>query len=560
MRRIFFITFIILISVSLQAQVAPYKYYIQFTDKNNSPYSLDHPEVFLTQRAIARRLAHNIPLSENDIPVNPQYIQGVAATGAEILNATRWFNGVTVYTTDSTVLSAIAALPYVDHVVLASHPNGESREKIYFKNESTSNNIPLHANKHFKNGNSYDYGYAYNQINQINGIGLHNLGYRGQGMVIAVLDAGYVGVQTQPLFDSLWANNQILGTKDFVHPGGNVFTEASHGREVLSCMGANIPGLMIGTAPKASYWLLRSEDINSENVIEEYNWVSAAEFADSVGADIINSSLGYINFDNPAFNHPYSDMDGNTCVSSIGADIAASKGILVTNSAGNSGGNYTFPWIGAPADGDSVFTIGAVDGNGNRASFSSIGPTYDGRIKPTVMAKGLNATVANNDTSVMEGSGTSFSSPIMAGMTACLWQAYPQFNNMEIIKALKQSGSTADNPNNYMGWGIPDFMNASSIITKIILKTRINGFVTASPNPFINHLKLEFKIKNRQKFNLILRNTMGANLFSKTITVSDSNNSVYLYGIFNNLTSGVYFLEVSGSNKFQTLKLIKENN
>ncbi len=543
--------FIFIVQIAA-AQVAPDKYYIQFTDKNNSPYSLNHPEEFLTQRAIERRQAYNIPITENDLPVNPQYIQGVADAGAQILNPTRWLNGVTVYTDNQAVLDSINALPYVDHTVLLKA--GDAGKKSFFEKENVSK-VPPGSLKSQDAASAYNYGMAYNQIHQINGTGLHDLGYRGQGMVIAVLDAGFNDVPTQPLFDSLWANNQILGTKDFVYPGGNVFEGHSHGRMVLSCMGANIPGLMIGTAPKASYWLLRSEEGPTENVIEEYNWVSAAEFADSVGADVINSSLGYIDFDNPAFSHPYSDMDGNTCISTIGADIAASKGILVVNSAGNSGSNYTFPWVGAPADGDSVFSIGAVDAQGNRASFSSIGPTYDGRIKPVVMAQGVGTTVADNGSGVTFGSGTSFSSPVMAGMSACLWQAHPEMNNMDIIEALKASASQHDNPDNYMGWGIPDFMKANALLTTIENKESDSRFAEVYPNPVKDKLIVRFVQPVTSPVSCRVINQLGATVLQLDLaTAKQKQFSLSL----SSLPAGLYFVSLNTGADEETIKILKE--
>ncbi|VAW29171.1 Peptidase S8 and S53, subtilisin, kexin, sedolisin, partial [hydrothermal vent metagenome] len=392
MKKYFLFFLLVLFNSSLYPQIAPDKYFIQFTDKNNSPYSLSQPEKYLTARALARRARYHIPIKENDIPVNPQYVKAVANTGVQILNTSRWLNGITVYTTDTALIDSIKSFTFVRSTLKFS-PAGQKEDK--FRKEAA---IPAVGTPVFKAVDTQEakYGAALTQIKQINGIYLHNKGYRGEGMVIAVLDAGYSSVPKQPLFDSLRNDHRILGTKDFVVPGGDVYPQHYHGRMVLSCMAADIPGTMIGTAPKASYWLLRSEDARSENVIEEYNWVSAAEFADSVGADVINSSLGYIAFDDTTFSHPYSDMDGKTCISTRGAEIAASKGILVVNSAGNDGQSIAFPWIGAPADGDSVLTAGAVTATGIRASFSSIGPTYDGRIKPTVMAMGQGDAVANS--------------------------------------------------------------------------------------------------------------------------------------------------------------------
>ena len=446
------------------SQVAPDKYWVKFTDKNNSPYSINNPEAFLSQKAIDRRINQGIAVVENDLPVNQTYITAVANTGATILNVSKWFNSVTVYTEDPAVIAAINALAFVSVVeTISNNSLGEGKKSIkpFFEHESMSEIPVTEPIKGTTSGESYDYGSAFNQINMLNGIPLHDLGFDGEGMTIAVLDAGFINADILSAFDSLWLNNKILGYKDFADPlNPDIFGSHSHGTSVLSTMGANLPNQMVGTAPQASYWLLRCEYAPTEYIIEEINWASAAEFADSVGADIINSSLGYTLFDDPSQNHTYQDMDGNTAPGTKAADMAASKGILVVNSAGNDGSN-SWTYIGAPADGDSVFSIGAVTASGNYASFSSIGPTYDGRIKPNVVAQGSGSTIISAYSgSVTTGSGTSFSSPITAGMVACLWQAHPDKKNTEIMAAIEQSATLADNPTAQLGYGIPDYFEA----------------------------------------------------------------------------------------------------
>ena len=540
---------------SLFAQDFPDKYYVQFTDKNNSPYSVDNPQEFLSQRAIERRQKQGITIDIKDIPVNPQYIQGVKDAGAQILNPTKWMNGVTVKITGNSVLQAVQALPYVSEVKLITYTYKRNKTgKTFFDNEI----ITPYKDRGItttKGTSYYNYGEAYQQINLINGIPLHEMGYRGQGMVIAILDAGFNNVPTQPLFDSLWDNGQILGTKDFVTPGGNVFSGSSHGRMVLSTIGANKPGVMIGTAPKASFWLLRPENPAQEYIAEEYNWVSAAEFADSVGADVINSSLGYIDFDDASQDHEFSELDGNTAVVTIGADIAASRGMIVCNSAGNSGGNW-WDHLGFPADGDSVFTVGAVDNSGNYAWFSSPGPTYDGRIKPNVVATGSGTTVANGSNGVTYGSGTSFSSPITAGMVACLWQALPEKNNMEVMWSVMESGSTSNNPNNHIGWGIPDYENALSILTSIDKNINNQNKMLAQvfPNPFYDKLILKLNGFYKEMLSVSITDITGKEIFTNNynypgfmITVNN----------LNSLPEGVYFITVKNNKKAQTLKIIK---
>lgn len=488
MKRLTLLTLVVFLSGILVSQVAPDKYWVKFTDKNNSPYSIDNPEEFLTQRALDRRAAHGIPVDMSDIPVNPAYIQGVAATGATILTVSKWFNSVTVYTTSSSVITDINNLPYVQSVLKAgasqSNVGNDYDEKPFFSNEEYS--LPQAGN--FKSQTSaslYNYGEAYNQIHMLNGDLLHDMGYNGSGMVIAVLDAGFQNADNLTAFDSIWNNGQVLGYKDFVSPQNpNIFNSHFHGSAVLSTMAANLPGTYVGTAPGASYWLLRSEDGASENLIEELNWVSAAEFADSVGADVINSSLGYTVLDDPAWSHTYEDMDGNTTPITIGADKAMSKGMIVVNSAGNSGSG-SWQYIGAPADGDSVFSIGAVDANGNYASFSSVGPTYDGRLKPNVVAQGSGtAYIDPGNGSVSFGNGTSFSSPITAGLVACLWQANPSARNTGITAAIEQSASLYSDPNMMLGYGIPDYAMANSILTVIDHPDPESYELIVSPSPF----------------------------------------------------------------------------
>ncbi len=551
--------FALLISI-LYSQDLPDKYYVQFTDKNNSPYSVDNPEEFLSQRAIERRLRQGIPVDEKDLPVNPQYLQGVKNAGAQLLFPTKWLNGATVIITGQDVIDAVESLPYVSEIKLITY--------LSVKGKKSTNKKSFFDNERFepykkgdvtgeKSSLDYDYGAAYAQINLINGIPLHNAGYRGQGMVIAILDAGFENVPTQPLFDSLRANGQILGTKDFVTPGGNVYTGHSHGRKVLSTMGANQPGVMIGTAPKASYWLLRPENPAQEYVAEEYNWVSAAEFADSAGADIINSSLGYIDFEDPSQDHTYEQLDGNTAIVTIGADMAASRGLVVCNSAGNSGGNW-WDHLGFPADGDSVFTVGAVDNNGNYASFSSPGPTYDGRIKPNVVATGSGTTVADGGSGVTYGSGTSFSSPITAGMVACIWQAMPDMNNMEIMWAIMESGSLSDDPNNKMGWGIPDYQKALGILTAIDSNKENNDHIIAEvyPNPFTTTLSLKLKKYLQDPLSVTMTDITGKIVYSRTF--GQPGFYVGINDLDSQLKQGIYVLEIRTQDNVQTVKIVKQ--
>ena len=557
MKKTTILTILFLATYTLFSQIAPDKYYIQFTDKNNSPFSIDNPDEFLSQRAIARRNAQGIQITLQDLPVNHDYLSGVAATGVTILNPTKWFNGVTIYTTDSLALDAIAALPYVANIRSSGNKTVEEHTKPFFANESI---FPMVSQKISQKIGELDYGSSYNQIKMLNGVSLHESGFLGQGMIISVLDAGFRNVDNLPVFDSLWENGQILGTRDFVNPGTFVFDYHSHGTSVLSTMGGFFSGQLIGTAPKASYYLLRSEEAagkSPENIIEEYNWVSAAEFADSVGTDIINSSLGYTTFDDPTQNHSYEDMDGNTTPITIGADIAASKGILVVNSAGNSGG-ASWHYIGAPADGDSVFTIGAVTPDSILAGFSSHGPTFDGRIKPNVVAQGSPAWVANSDSNFANGYGTSFSSPIIAGMCACLWQSHPNCSNIDIINVLQLSGSHYNNPDNDFGYGIPDFIKADDLLLIQFPETTYkNNIVKISPNPFIDKVIIVYQTENIGSILIEIFDITGKQLYSFNKELSYSGNNLITINNIDYLVSGTYIIKITSETNISTAKLIK---
>ncbi len=396
------------------------RYAVQLTDKNNSPYSISNPLAYLSQRAIDRRTAQGIAITSHDFPVNPSYVSQIAATGATVINTSRWLNTVTIETSSPAVLAAVNALPFVQQVYNVGRMADPNKVKDKFVFETP---YPLAAaSKNSSSVLSFNYGPSQNQIAMLGGDILHNQGKTGQGMVIAVIDAGFFNADNMIVFDSLRNDNRLLGTWDFVDHNAQVYDDHAHGTFVTSIMAGNWPGNIVGTAPHASYWLLRSEYAPTETLMEEFYWAAAAEFADSAGADIINSSLGYYEFDNPAQNHTYVDMNGKTTPVSRAAAAAASKGIIVCNSAGNEGAS-NWNYIIAPADADSIISVGAVDDQMNYAWFSSNGPTSDGRVKPTVAAQGQGTFVADlSNNGVFAGNGTSFSSPVMAGMMACLWQ------------------------------------------------------------------------------------------------------------------------------------------
>ena len=553
-KTVLFILICFVSALALEAQIAPDKYYVQFTDKNDSPYSIDEPQEFLTQRALKRREKNGVSITQDDLPVNPAYLTGVKNKGVKLRIATRWLNGVTIETDDPSLLTLIESLPYVDTITILEERMSFRPKPMEEPLAMGEGFIPDYNNK-VSGASEYDYGYAEFQISQINGIPLHLDGYDGDGVVIAVLDGGFTGVQEHPVFESLWTNGQVLGAKDYVNGGDNVYTESGHGRSVLSTMAANAPGVMVGTAPKADYWLLRTEDVKSENVIEEFNWISAAEFADSVGADVINSSLSYVDFDIPAWDYTHEELDGRTAFSTFGAVMAMRKGILVCNSAGNSGSSE-FPWNGAPADADSILSVGAVDINDDRVSFSSTGPSGDGRIKPDVMALGAATIVAYGTDTIGPGYGTSFASPIIAGMSACLIQANPDTDLQTIIASIKQSGSNSGTPDNNMGWGIPDYELANSNMTTVEYNDFDSDAIRIWPNPSSgNSIAIGFDAPSARDCQVQIVDLTGNVILSENYPKGLNNKQI---GPLQNLAAGMYLVRVITGERVEVAKLIRQ--
>jgi len=535
--------------IACTAQLSDYRYFIRFTDKNNSAYSISNPSEYLSAKSIQRRSKQNIPVDMLDIPVNQQYLDSLVAHGATLFNCSKWLNGVSVSVPDSATLNSILSLPFVQNSTRVFRM-GNTTDRIKF--ESFRNSDPASQRMYQPvSTQSYSYGLGYNQIHIMKGDFLHDMGYRGEGMVISLLDAGFYMADQLPVFDSLNADGRVLGTWDFVDNESSVYEDDAHGEAVLSCISANMPDSLVGTAPKASFYLLRSEETASENIIEEYNWAAAAEYADSVGTDVISSSLGYTTFDsiidqgdtlpNPT-NHTYNDMDGNTCPSSIAADIAVSKGILVLNSAGNSGNN-SWHYIGAPGDGDSVLCVGGVGPEGFHAGFSSYGPSADNDVKPNVAAQGAWTAIQGTDGFInIYGFGTSFSCPVLAGSATCLWQAYPTATAMEIHDAIQQSANYAHDPNDSLGYGIPNFQLAHQLLSVNDHQLFANALVVY-PNPVIDDVRFLLKSMRQGTLLVDLYDVSGKKIMSNEM-YSDGVHSNVIAGS-ESLATGIYIMKVA---------------
>lgn len=536
-----------LLILSTKVSVAQNFYWVAFTDKNNTEFSLSHPEEYLSQRAIQRRIKQNIAIDSLDLPVNEQYIRQVLQLDAKFVHASKWLNGLTVKTVSDSFPNLVMQLPFIKNIQLT---------KPDVMDKSTFNKFAVTAksNANQREIDSSFYGNSYNQVAQLNGQYLHGKQYFGQGVQIAVLDAGFLHVDNFSTFDSLRAENRILGTKDFVNPQSDFFSTHYHGMSVLSCMAGYIPGILVGTAPKASYWLLRSEDADSEYIIEEDNWVVAAEYADSAGADIINSSLSYSTYEDESTSHTYEDMDGNTTRVSIGAGVAASRGMLVFVSVGNEGADK-WKYIAAPSDADDVLGIGAVTATGEPAYFTSYGPAFDGDVKPNASAMGWNTFLQKKDGSLNSGNGTSFSSPLLAGMVACLWQANPHASAIEIKLAIEQSSSLYPLADSLIGYGIPDMELADNILKSSFSpynQKQQNWLVY--PNPVQNYLILQNQSTNRNEDVTVSFYSLDGTLFRKE---QKAGASKIIFNDLTSLPSGFLILKIESGRTTETIKLSK---
>ena len=542
----FFFSFILFLVTNIfisYSQVTTYKFWIGFKDKNGTQYTLNHPEEYLSQRAIDRRVKYGIDVDSLDLPVSKIYLDSIAGTGLEITTVSKWLNGCVVKTQDSALVDSVLHWGFVREVKM-----------VFYKVDTSSISQGIYKTKV-----KGDYGYANLQVSMLNVNYLHDLGFTGEGMIIAVLDAGFNGMNQYSFFQYLFAHDKIVAKYDFVDDDTSVFERSFHGTGVVSVMGSNKPGELVGDATGADFILLISEDASSEHIVEEYNWAAAAEFADSAGADLINSSLGYTTFDDSTENHTYEMMSGDSTPAAKAANIAFSKGMIVVVSAGNSG-NKPWHYVSTPGDATKALTVGAVNTDGNYAPFSSTGPTPDGRIKPDVAALGYPAAACYDGDSVSFVSGTSFSSPIMCGAVACLWQAFPDFDNATIVEAVKMSGSQAAHPDSLLGYGIPDFELAYNYLQNLQQNVEITNpkekGVIIYPNPVNDVLHIKIFVPHIHYVYMGIYDLTGDLVYFTDLTPYVHINTVSI-GNMNQLKEGVYTVKFLIDNKIYINKLVK---
>ena len=431
-----------------------YVYRYTLTDKAPTAYSLEKPQRFLSRKSLERRHRQGLSVDSTDLPVCRQYVQALRAKGVEIVGSSRWMNSVVARSSDSTLLESLTALPFISQgrCVFVSPDSIDKPEDVRWNVHDDFNRWDSVKND--------PYGMARPQIEMLGGDRLHEAGLRGQGMTIAVLDGGFQNYDRIAALRSV----KIAGVRDFVG-GGKAFHEIDHGTKVLSALAAQAPEVMMGTAPEATYWLLRCEDPATEQPIEEDYWTMAAEMADSAGVDVINSSLGYYKYDGGLGSYRLQDLDGRTAFISRSASMLARKGIVLCNSAGNSGMGQ-WKKIGVPADAPDILTVGAVNKTGEIAAFSSIGPSQDGRVKPDVVAQGAPTALITGRGTLVHDMGTSFSTPVVCGLVACLWQGLRDKTALEVMELVRQSCDQHAEPTNVYGYGRPDFWGAYQSLQK----------------------------------------------------------------------------------------------
>ena len=539
MKKIIVFLFLVSSFISFSQEDA----WVYFKDKPGSQTYLDNPLTMLSQRALDRRTNQGISLDSKDIPMYQPYIdQVVASTGITVRAKSKWFNCVHVNGSQADI-NALKTLSFVDNVDFADNTIIATK-RIATKRVKTN---PV--SKTSKTSVTFNYGNSANQIQMLNGHLLHQSNYTGTGKIIAVMDGGFPGVNTAQPFARLRDNNKILGGYDYVKRNPNFYTGISHGTSVLSLMAGYTDNALVGTAPDASYYLFITEDGASESPLELSNWVEAAEEADYLGVDIITTSLGYTTFDDADYNFTYNDMNGTTTFISKGLDIAFSRGMICVVSAGNDGNN-AWHYISAPADAVNALTIGAVKSDETYATFSSQGPTFDGRVKPDVTAQGQYPYVSDASGNINNnGSGTSYSGPIVAGMVACLWQALPSKTNQEIKQLITQSADRFTVPTVEFGYGIPDFSLALANGLSVANASK-NDFVVY-PNPANDSISVTLS-EGFNTGNVILYTVLGQKVLEEKILTQTSVISM------KSLIKGTYLYKIESNGFSKSGKIVKQ--
>ncbi|TXD64697.1 S8 family serine peptidase [Polaribacter glomeratus] len=507
----------------------------------------------LSQRSLDRRTIQNIPLDLKDVPVDVIYYNQLKNdVNITVLGKSKWLNAIHIQGTETNINALLNTYSFIESIDFADkslNANAKKKSLNGLANNKSKKKNASHKNKFAETKTDFKYGSAESQIKMLKGDFLHQQNFTGKGMIIAIIDAGFPNVNSLDAFQRIRDNNQILGGYNFADRNTDLYTRNNHGTHVLSTIAGYLENQFMGTAPDAKFYLFISEIAETETILEETLWVEAAEKADSLGVNVINTSLGYTTFDNPNYSYTYADMDGKTTFISRGAEIGASRGMILVNAVGNEG-NDSWKYISAPADAVAVFSIGAVNSSENIASFSSFGPTADTRIKPDVLAQGQSSAIINYlSGNVSTSNGTSFSSPIMAGVIACFWQAFPNKTNFEIMDVIRKSADRFNTPTDQYGYGIPDFEAAYHQV--LMLDNFKDSSIKIFPNPIKDIFSISVDEYAAESLSIKIFNTLGQLVFEKSRLTSKTIDS-------NDLKNGIYILKIQYENQQKTVKLIKK--
>lgn len=541
MRNIFFILYLLFAYTTFSQQEDAWLF---LKDKPNSAAFISNPLTMLSQRAIDRRTKQNITLDEKDVPIHQIYLNEIKNTaGITVLGKSKWMNAIHIQATKTIIENLFSSVSFISEVEYADKSINDLVQKTSLKTKGT------HQNKWLETNTDFTYGNTKNQVEMLKADFLHEQNFTGEGIQIAIIDAGFPNVNTLSAFQRLRDNNQILGGYNFADRNTNFYSRSNHGTHVLSTIAGYVEHQFVGSATDAKFYLFISEIAETETVLEETLWVEAAERADSLGVDVVNTSLGYTTYDNENHSHSYADMNGQTTFVSRGAEIGASRGIIFVNSAGNSG-SRVWKYMGAPSDASSVFSVGSVTSTRNISSFSSFGPTSDNRIKPDVLAQGSATAIINfSSGNISTSNGTSFSSPVMAGVVACFWQAFPNKTSFEIMDIIRKSADKYTNPTNQEGFGIPNFERAYKTTLSIEnLKNDLD--IVIYPNPITFNFNIDGISDDLKNYQLQVLDVLGKQVFQQNQILSKEID-------ISSLENGMYFLRISKENKQQTIKIIK---
>jgi serine protease AprX len=513
------------------------KFIVYFKDKE----LCENAAHLFSEKALQKRQKYAIAFDQRDIPVNPDYVSQLEHEGIKMLNTSGWLNAAMVRA-DEIQFSVMQKMPFINRIVqIATAQSGG----IASEETEASCNEGLDYEDTYVN--------SFPQFHLLNGEYLHEQGYNGENMTIAICDNGFYNAQNNAAFSEIFTQNRIKGTYDYVHGDSAVYEESggSHGSNCFSLIGGIKTDKYLGTAVKSDFYLFQTENNSSERLQEEFNLAAALERCSQLGVDVVNISLGYTTFDVPAENHDSTDLMNNSTPAAQAVNMAASKGMIVCVAAGNEG-NKTWKYISTPADADSAFTIASVDINGNVDPSSGHGLATDPRVKPNVAAVGWGANIINTSNQVVSGRGTSYASPSVAGLSACLWQAFPSRTAWEIKTAIEQSASQYLTPDKRMGYGIPDFKKAFQILANasyVYTNLTDNDFVIY-PNPFQQTVYID-KRSDAAIQSVQLLNQIGQVIYAEN---TPSANTISLA----TLSSGMYIMQIATDKGMYIKKLIKD--